>query len=193
MQILFDSYKELYKMWFSLSSFFCVNSNFRSIWIANNMFLRKYTPKTTRQSSKGKKPTIEVSEIAEIIDSYMEVTPNHYKLMIQLAKLDIEPTSPIFKDIKAFIDMQLLFPRWSDIYRKFTEKDYLDVLPPGHPIIKNIDEFVFSNIKRSHLHIVSTRALVMPYLEVIEWITTHTDTENIIVINDEGKCIASLH
>jgi hypothetical protein len=80
---------------------------------------------------------------------------------------------PIFKDTKVVISPQETFLGWGYIYiyiyiyRKFMEEDYLDVIPPSDLATINIDSFVFSNIRRSHLHIVVSRTPVMPYFEAI--------------------------
>jgi hypothetical protein len=121
----------------------------------------------------------------------METTPKQYTLGIKLEKTNIELVRPIFKDIEALISPQATFPRWGDIYSKFREEDYLDVIPPSDPSIRNIDEFVFSNIRRSHLHIAVVRIPVMPYSKAIEWVIKYINTENKTIFNDEGRCIAS--
>jgi hypothetical protein len=74
---------------------------------------------------------------------------------------------PIFKDIEVVISPQATFLGWGDIYRKFMEEDYPYVIPPSDLANINIDSFVFSNIRRSHLHIVVSRTPVMPYFEAI--------------------------
>jgi len=54
----------------------------------------------------------------------------------------------------------------------------------------NIDDFVFSDIRRYHLHKLDITTHIISYSNAIEWTIEHTDIENRIVINDEGKCIA---
>jgi hypothetical protein len=96
----------------------------------------------------------------------------------------------IFKDTKAIIIPQANFKVWGDIYRKLGEEYYLDVIFPSDPSITNIDDFVFANIRRCHLHTIVAKTFVMHYYKAIEWVIKHSDTENNIVINDEGICIA---
>jgi hypothetical protein len=57
--------------------------------------------------------------------------------------------------------------------------------------MRNVDDIVFSNIRRSHLHTIVARTPVMPCSKDIEWIIKHTNTDSRIVLNDEKRCIAS--
>ena len=55
----------------------------------------------------------------------------------------------------------------------------------------NIDDILFSNTNRSHLHNIASRTLVLPCWEPIQWNIKHTNIKRIIVVNDNKKCIAS--
>jgi hypothetical protein len=48
------------------------------------------------------------------------------------------------------------------------EADYPYVILPSDPIIRNIDDFIFSNIKRSQLHIVDARTPIIHCSNAIE-------------------------
>jgi len=121
----------------------------------------------------------------------MEVTPKQFTLIFQLFKPEIEPLHPIFKDIEALINARSHFPIWGEVYRIFRQEYCLDIVPPSDPHMINTDDFVFVNITRSHLHTIPTRTLFMLCSKAIEWVINHTDVDNIVMLIDEGRCIAS--
>ena len=55
----------------------------------------------------------------------------------------------------------------------------------------NTDDILFSNINRSHLHKISSRTLVLPCCEPIQWKIEHTIIKRIILVNDNKQCIFS--
>ena len=50
---------------------------------------------------------------------------------------------------------------------------------------------IYKNISRSRLHRATTRTLVLPCPDVIEWMTRRIDHERKNILNFEGKHIAS--
>jgi hypothetical protein len=92
----------------------------------------------------------------------VEATLEQFTPIIRLSKLEIELMCPMFKNTKALINAQIPFPGWGEVYKIFREEDYLDIVPPSDLSMRNIDDLVFINIRRSHLHTIATRTLVMP-------------------------------
>jgi len=88
------------------------------------------------------------------------------------------------------INAKIHFPRWSEVYRRFKEHEYHDIVPPSDPTMRNTNDLEFTNIKRCHLHTIATRTPIMPCLEDIEWVIMNTYIDNRTILNDEGRCIA---
>jgi len=89
--------------------------------------------------------------------------------IIQLAKLDIEPGKPFFKDIEP----NFVFPTflgWWEIYKRFEEEDCIDVISQVSLFDRDIVDNVLPNIKKYHLHNVGARTTMFPCFEVINWI-----------------------
>jgi len=86
---------------------------------------------------------------------------------------------------------QIPFPGWDEVYRIFREEDYVDIVPPSDSAMRNTNDFVFTNIRRSHLHNFSSRTLAMPYSNAIECVIKNIYIDNITMSNDEGGCITS--
>jgi len=59
--------------------------------------------------------------------------------------------------------------------------------------MRNVDDLVFTNIRRSRLHKISTRTPIMPCYEAIERVIKHTNVDIMTILNDEGRCVASYH
>jgi hypothetical protein len=74
---------------------------------------------------------------------------------------------------------------------KFRKEEYSDVVPHSDSVVREIDNKVFMNIRRSHLHFVGARAHVFPYSKAIEWIINHIDLNNNMFVNEKGDCVGS--
>jgi hypothetical protein len=111
----------------------------------------------------------------EQVDSDMQIILEQFTLTIYLDKPKIKRVQFIFKDIKAPVSLQVTFQGWGDI----------DIS------MRNVDDMVFYNIGRSHLHTIVFRTPIMPCSKEIEWIIKHTYIESRIFLNDERRCIAS--
>jgi hypothetical protein len=99
---------------------------------------------------------------------------------------------PIYKHIYiCTYGLQIPFSRWGELYRRLYEEDYANVIPPSDPQMRNVDELVFINIRKSHLHYVATRTLIMPCSKDLDWIIYHTYVKHRTVLNDGGRCIGS--
>jgi hypothetical protein len=57
--------------------------------------------------------------------------------------------------------------------------------------LREVDDAVFPAIKKSLLHFVASRAPVMPCVELMEWVISHTKAQNCRIVNDKGECIGS--
>ena len=75
------------------------------------------------------------------------------------------------------MDQHKSLPRWEEILKNFEADIFPDIVPLRHPKKRNYDDKVHVNIKRSNLHLVTTRPPIFPCMEVIKWIINHSNTE----------------
>jgi hypothetical protein len=52
-----------------------------------------------------------------------------------------------------------------------------------------MDDHVFLNIRKPHLHNMETTTTILPCSKVIGWIIDHVDVENKTIFNHHGRCI----
>lgn len=57
--------------------------------------------------------------------------------------------------------------------------------------LKYVNEYI--NIKKSRMHKVSCRYLVMPCVEAIEWFITHMDDFHLVLCSESGSDIATYY
>jgi hypothetical protein len=57
--------------------------------------------------------------------------------------------------------------------------------------MRNVDELVFNNIIRSQQHTIVVRTPIITCFGTNEWVINNTNIDNMIVINDDGRCITS--
>jgi hypothetical protein len=55
--------------------------------------------------------------------------------------------------------------------------------------MRKIDDEVFSNIRRLYLHMVASRNLVFPCIELLKWLIDHTNTQICLINEDNGECV----
>jgi hypothetical protein len=65
------------------------------------------------------------------------------------------------------------------------------VIPHSDPNIREVDDKVFINIRKSFLHYVARGHLLCLHLEAIEWIIDHTDLKKSMIMNDASQCMGS--
>jgi hypothetical protein len=96
---------------------------------------------------------------------------------------------PTFGDTEESTRSKVALPQWGDLFNIIIEEDYLEYIPHSNLDLRVLNDQVFLNIRRSYLHMVARRTLVLPYIEVLKWLINHMD-EKISFINDEnGVCV----
>jgi len=81
------------------------------------------------------------------------------------------PTIPIYTHIQCFIDKKTKVT-WSIIYNTLMQENFPWDLEYLHAYI---------NIKKSRMHKVTCKFLVMQFVELIKWIITHMDDSHIVL------------
>ena len=59
-----------------------------------------------------------------------------------------------------------------------------------HDPSTELSKGIYKNILRSGLHQIASKTLVLPYLDVIEWMNQRIDHERRNILNFEGKNVA---
>ena len=94
----------------------------------------------------------------------------------------------IFADIECRVDKKVTFT-WNSLFKAFQDKEFQTLLQDD--ISTELNKEMYMNIIKSRLHRAATRTLVLPCLDVIEWITWKVDRENRAILNSEDKSVAS--
>ena len=94
----------------------------------------------------------------------------------------------IFSNIECWVDKKIVFT-WNSLFQAFRDKEF-KVLLQDDPSTK-LSKGIYINIINSQLHQEATRTLILPCLDVIEWITQRVDHENREILNFEDKSVSS--
>jgi hypothetical protein len=55
--------------------------------------------------------------------------------------------------------------------------------------MRNLDDEVFPNIRKSYLHMVASRTPVFPFVELLKFLTDHIDTQFSFINDENGECV----
>jgi len=83
--------------------------------------------------------------------------------VINFPKSDNEHLKLIFGDIENPIPKDKSLPKWGDIFGRFKEGNYPDIVPLSNPSRRNFNVLVYQNIKNLRLHSIAARAPVLPF------------------------------
>jgi hypothetical protein len=109
--------------------------------------------------------------------------------MIKMSQKKPTNPPPLFKDTDMSMTSKVLLPTWLDLYKKIHHDDFPEFTPHSDPEVRELDDQMFQNIKRSSLYMVASRTHVLPCVETLEWIIHHTNAENFLINNRDGECI----
>jgi len=84
---------------------------------------------------------------------------------------------------------KVLLPSYNDLFNKINYSNFLEFAPHNSPEIRTLDAQVFPKIKCPLLHMVASKSHVLPYVEALEWIISHTDDAKCLINDDQGKCV----
>ena len=103
-----------------------------------------------------------------------------------------EPTKEqgmwIFVDTECQVDKKVTFT-WNSPFQAFQDKEFQMLLQ--NDVSTKLRKEVYNNIIKYGLHRAAVKTLVLPCLDVIEWITWKIDYENRSILKYENKSVAS--
>jgi hypothetical protein len=82
---------------------------------------------------------------------------------------------PAFGDIEGSTGSKVMLPQWGDLFNRITQEEYPEYIPHNDPDVRALDDQVFTNIRRSYLHMVASKTPVFPCIEVLKWLIEHMD------------------
>ena len=88
----------------------------------------------------------------------------------------------IFVDTECWVDKKVIFT-WNSLFQEFQEKKFQVLLQDD--LSTELIKGIYRNIIKSGLHREASRTLVLPCLDVIEWMTQRIDHQSITIINFE--------
>ena len=94
----------------------------------------------------------------------------------------------IFADIECRVDKKVTFT-WNSLFQAFQDKEFQILLRDD--ISTELSKEIYKNIIKSGLHRAVGKTLVLPCLDLIEWITQKVYHENRSIINSKDKSVAS--
>jgi hypothetical protein len=104
----------------------------------------------------------------------LEYTPRAEPVIkIETKKDFVQPLT--FGDTKAITISKVALPQWGDIFNRINQEEYPEYIPHNYPYIRTLNEHVILNIQQSYLHMVASRTMVFPYIEVLKWLIDYTD------------------
>jgi hypothetical protein len=145
---------------------------------------------STRKSPQA--PKLEESKIGEgsslTVVRQLEFALNPVSVIKLITK---EPFSePLaFGDTKANIGAKMTFPRWEEVFKKIKREEPLEYIPRSDPDTRKLDDEVLSNIHRDYLHMVASRSLVFPCVELLKWLIDHADAVKCLINDDNDECV----
>ena len=145
---------------------------------------------STRKSLRA--PKLQESEVGEgsspSVVRQLEFTP---KLVSIIKRITKEPfvQPPTFGDIEASIGAKMTFPHWEEVFKKIKKEEPLEYTPHNDLDTRKLDDEVLLDICRAYLHMVASRNLVFPCIELLKWLIDHTDAHKCLINDDNGGCI----
>jgi hypothetical protein len=94
-----------------------------------------------------------------------------------------------FWDIEVNIGTKTIFPCWEDLFKKIKHEEFSEYAPHSDPNTRKLDDEVFVNIRKSYLHMVVSRTLVFPFIELFKWLIDHTDAQKCVINDDNGQIV----
>ena len=96
----------------------------------------------------------------------------------------------IFADTECRVDKKVTFT-WNSLFQAFQDKEFQTLLQGD--ISTKLSKEIYKNIIKSGLHQATVKTLVLPCLDVIEWITQKVYHENREILNSEDESVATKH
>jgi hypothetical protein len=75
------------------------------------------------------------------------------------------------------------------LFKKIKKEEPLEYTPHIDPDTKRLDDEVLPNIRKSSLHMVASRSLVFPCIELLKWLIDHVDAQKCLINDDNGECV----
>ena len=96
--------------------------------------------------------------------------------------------SQAFTDTKCRVDKKTVF-KWNTLFQAFQSKEFQVILQDDPST--NLSKGIYKNISRSGLHRAVAKNPVLPFTDVIEWMTQRIDHESRTILHLEDKHVSS--
>jgi hypothetical protein len=96
---------------------------------------------------------------------------------------------PAFGDTEASTGTKATLPHWGELFKKISWEKFPEYILHSHPDVRNLNDEVFLNIRRSYLHMVANKTPVSPCIEFLKWLIDHIGTQNFLINDDNGGCV----
>ena len=118
----------------------------------------------------------------------MEITTALKRKRNIVKELVAKQESWAFTSTKCKVDKRTTF-KWNILFQAFQYKEF-KVLLQDDPSTE-LRRGIYKNISRFGLYWAAAKPPVLPYPDVIEWMTQKIDHESRTILNSEGKHVAS--
>jgi hypothetical protein len=75
------------------------------------------------------------------------------------------------------------------LFKKIKKKEALEYTPHSDPDTRRLDDEVLPNVCKAYFHMVASKTLVFPCIELLKWLIDHTDAQRFLINNDNGGCV----
>jgi hypothetical protein len=134
--------------------------------VVGNMSLRKPTSKCSSRAPKLKEAEIGKGSSSRTVRQ-LDYTPRVEPVIKKTKnKSFVQPSA--FGDTEASTRSKVMLPQWGDLFKRIIREEYPEYIPYSDPNIRVLDDQVFPNIRRSYLHMVTSKTLVFLYIEVMK-------------------------
>jgi hypothetical protein len=155
-----------------------LTQSLNSTLVARRMSTRNPTTRRSLREPKLKEPEMRK------LDYSLREEP-----VIKTSTKKYFPQPPVFGDTKESTRSKATLPQWGDIFNKISQEEYPEYIPHNIPDVRELDDQVFPNIRRSYLHMVASRTPIFPCIKVLKWFIDHTDGHKFLINDENGGCI----
>jgi hypothetical protein len=96
---------------------------------------------------------------------------------------------PTLGDTKANIGTNIVISRWEELFKNIKREECPEYTPHNNPNMRRLDDEVLLNVRKAYVHMVASKTLVFPYIELLKWLIDHNDTQKCLINDDNDGCV----
>jgi hypothetical protein len=162
----------------------CLKDHFR---LQEQCLLKKPTTRKSPRVPKLQEPDVGEGPSPTVVKQ-LEFTPKLVPV-IKTSTKKVFSQPPAFGDTEENIGTKTVFPCWEELFKKIKWEEFPEYTPHSDPDTRKLDDEVLPNVRKVYLHMVASRTLVFPCIELLKWLIDHTDMQRCLINDDNGGCV----